>query len=360
MTAAVLEAMQWQVEFCRSIQAPFSAALIEALVADIRDGGASASLFGVWSEATLETLIREAVPLRWLGAMRLLVLKGEEPALAAAYPQDASPGDAEAAARLIPEIVGRRGAELAEAMRSPPQTNEVLRSAALLGGFLTVTEETGLPLRCFELGSSGGLNQSWDAYGYRLGAGVVRGDLDSPLVLQTDWRGPPPPDPPWPVVVERRGCDQAPIDIADPAQALRLQSFVWADQRSRLPRLQAAIDLALARGVKVERADAAAWAEANLHLAPGTATVLFHSIVRQYLSDAARGRLDRAIARAAGAATPQQPFAWLRMEGLPDAGFEVRLTLWPDGRERRLATVHPHGEWVAWEGGAESAGAAQA
>ena len=55
-------------------------------------------------------------------------------------------------------------------MLSPPQTNEVLRSAALLGGFLTVAEETGLPLRCLELGSSAGLNQSWDAYGYRLGA----------------------------------------------------------------------------------------------------------------------------------------------------------------------------------------------
>ena len=360
MTTAILKAMQWQVAFCRSIQASFSAAVVEAVLADLQAGGASASLFDAWTEASEETLIREAVPLRVLGALHLLVLKGEEPALAAAYPNDAGPGDTEAAARLIPEVVRRRAGDLAAGMNSPPQTNEVLRSAALLGGFLTVAEETGLPLRCLELGSSAGLNQSWDAYGYRLGAGVVRGDLGSPLVLQTDWRGPPPPDPPWPVVVERRGCDQAPIDIADPAQALRLQSFVWADQRSRLPRLQAAIDLALARGVTVERADAAAWAEANLHPAPGTATVLFHSIVRQYLSDAARGRLDRAIAAAAAAPTAQQPFAWLRMEGLPDAGFEVRLTLWPDGRERRLATVHPHGEWVAWEGGAECAGAAPA
>ncbi len=358
MTTAVLKAMQWQAEFCRSTHAAFSAAVIEAVLADVRGGGASASLFKAWADASAETLVREAVPLRVLGALHLLVLKGEEPALAAVYPQDANAGDAEAAARLIPEVVRRRLGEIAEALLSPPQTNEVLRSAALLGGFLTVAEETGLPLRCLELGSSAGLNQSWDAYGYRLGEGAHRGNLGSALVLQTDWRGPPPPDPPWPVVVERRGCDQAPIDIADPAQALRLQSFVWADQRSRLPRLKAAIDIAVARGVRVERADAADWAEANLHPAPGTATVLFHSIVRQYLSEQARGRLDRAIGQAAAEATPPQPFAWLRMEGLPDDGYEVRLTLWPDGRERRLATAHPHGEWVAWEGGAESAGAA--
>ncbi len=360
MMTAVLKAMQWQAEFCRSTQAPFSAAVIEAVLTDISAGGASALLFQAWADASAETLVREAVPLRLLDALHLLVLKGEEPALAAVYPQDASAGDAEAAARLIPEVVRRRFGEITGALLSPPQTNEVLRSAALLGGFLTIAEETGLPLRCLELGSSAGLNQSWDAYGYRLGDGVQRGDLSSPLTLQTDWRGAPPPDPSWPVVVERRGCDQAPIDIADAVQALRLQSFVWADQRSRLPRLKAAIALAVARGVRVERADAAAWAEENVHPAPGTATVLFHSIVRQYLSEQARQRLDRAIAKAAAAATPDQPFAWLRMEGLPDAGYEVRLTLWPEGRERRLAIAHPHGEWVAWEGGAVSVGAASA
>jgi len=30
--------------------------------------------------------------------------------------------------------------------------------------------------------------------------------------------------------------------------------------------------------------------------------------------------------------------------------MELRLTLWPDGRERVLAAAHPHGAWVEWNG----------
>ncbi|MDH3771680.1 MAG: DUF2332 family protein [Nitrospirota bacterium] len=29
---------------------------------------------------------------------------------------------------------------------------------------------------------------------------------------------------------------------------------------------------------------------------------------------------------------------------------QLRLTLWPDGRERLLAHADFHGRWVAWEG----------
>ena len=45
MMTTVLQAMQWQADFCRSTQAPFSAAVIEAVLADVQAGGASASLF---------------------------------------------------------------------------------------------------------------------------------------------------------------------------------------------------------------------------------------------------------------------------------------------------------------------------
>ena len=57
-------------------------------------------------------------------------------------------------------------------------------------------------------------------------------------------------------------------------------------------------------------------------------------------------------ASAAGAAaTSDSPVAWLRMEPAPDSeGYpmELRLTLWPEGKARVLATVHPHGAWVNW------------
>ena len=354
MTKPLLDALKLQAEYCRSVRAGFSAAVIEAVRANVEAGGPALDLLSSWRDADVTTLVREAVALRVLGGLHLLALRGEEPAWSAAFPGEGREGDPAALARLLPAVIEREAEPLGVALRLPPQTNEVLRSAALLGGFLSVAEETGLPLRCLEIGSSAGLNQCWDAYAYELGGAVRRGPASSAVVLKTDWRGAPPPDPPWPRVAERRGCDQAPIDLRDPAEALRLKSFVWADQASRLARLNAAVDLAVNHGVSVERSDAVDWAEAHVRPEPGTATVLFHSIVRQYLSAEGRSRLDRVVARAAAAADAAQPFAWLRMEGLPERGYEVRLTLWPDGTERFLAETHPHGEWVAWRGGAES------
>ncbi len=127
MTTAVLSAMQWQAGFCRSIKAPFSAAVIEAVLADVRAGGASATLFEAWAGADAQTLVREAVPLRVLGGLHLLVLKGEEPALAAVYPQDGSDGDGEAAARLIPEVMRRRADQRCSTMA--PDSNSSTSSS---------------------------------------------------------------------------------------------------------------------------------------------------------------------------------------------------------------------------------------
>ncbi len=58
------------------------------------------------------------------------------------------------------------------------------------------------------------------------------------------------------------------------------------------------------------------------------------------------------IADIGARATTDAPFAWLRMEPPPTdmATMQLRLTLWPDGDDRCLATVHPHGAWVEWRG----------
>jgi hypothetical protein len=54
--------------------------------------------------------------------------------------------------------------------------------------------------------------------------------------------------------------------------------------------------------------------------------------------------MEEAGERASGSA----PFAWLRMEAGPGLLTEVRLTQWPGGRERLLATAGYHGEPVRW------------
>lgn len=73
---------------------------------------------------------------------------------------------------------------------------------------------------------------------------------------------------------------------------------------------------------------------------------------KRFMGDAAAFAhiaLRDAIADAGARATAAAPLAWLSLEP-PDAGvvFDLRLTLWPGGESRRLATSHPHGREVTW------------
>ena len=74
-----------------------------------------------------------------------------------------------------------------------------------------------------------------------------------------------------------------------------------------------------------------------------------HSIVLQYLPKDGRRALLETIAEAGRRATPDAPLAWLRMEPGRD-GAEVRLTIWPGGRERLLAISGYHGPPIRWLG----------
>ena len=100
----------------------------------------------------------------------------------------------------------------------------------------------------------------------------------------------------------------------------------------------------------VERADAPRWLEAALRApAPGRCTVVAHSIVFQYLSPDGRRALLEVLDAAAARATGDAPLAWLRLEPGGDQA-ELRLTTWPGGTTRLLATSAYHGPPVAWRG----------
>jgi hypothetical protein len=115
-----------------------------------------------------------------------------------------------------------------------------------------------------------------------------------------------------------------------------------------MARLDAALTVAAADPPTVERADAPRWAAEQLAtVVAGTCTVLTHAIAFQYLSEGGRADLLRVIEGAGQRASDDAPFAWLRFEPGGDQA-ELRLTTWPGGVSRLLATSAYHGPPVDW------------
>jgi hypothetical protein len=336
------EAFGVQIGVCEG-GAPFTADLLRALLRDFEAGGDWRRRLGDWPVDPE----MDAAPLRAAGALHRLALKGEAPFAGLFERLDRDPHALDGAVRAA----GRRP-DVAEWLNNPPQTNEVMRSAVLLPGFFEIARAQGLPLRLREMGCSGGLNLLWDRYRFRLGE-TDWGDPASPVRLEPRWEG-ASPEPVDLKVHSRRGCDQLPMDLADPEARYRLLSYIWADQADRVTRVRGALTLAQADPPEVDRASAVDWVEAQIEALPaGTTTVLYHSYVWHYLDPPAKARVGAAMARAGGRANDDAGLAWLAFES--EGGTEtpfLTLKLWPgDGAPRRLAEAHPHGRWIKRLGG---------
>lgn len=350
MTAFVhlIRALRIQAEICGQMGSPFNEGLLARIALDLEGGGPSCRLFERWEATALRQLADDGVMIRVANTFNHLAMGGEAEVLSAAWPRPGAPLDLDAAWVAARAAIGTHFEALSTFLDHEPQTNEVRRAGGLLGGFLTVAAETGLPLRCFEIGASAGLNLYWDRFRYEMGP-VTWGDPDATVRVDADWQGGAPPLVPV-EVIERAGCDRRPTDLTDPVQRRRLLACVWPDMFERLARSRRAIDLALAEGVVVDAADALDWTCARVRPQAEAATVLFHSVFWQYLPKATQEGLAAAIAEIGASATPQAPFAWLRFEPPPTnlRIIEVWLTTWPGGVERRLAQAHPHGASTTW------------
>jgi hypothetical protein len=290
-----------------------------------------------------------ALALRFMGAVHRLVLHGRAPELAPFYRSVGGSEGPEGAWGPFRRVLASHIDELREEVRRPVQTNEVGRSGALVGGFLLVAERFGLPLRVLELGASAGLNLRWDYFQYEA-RGERWGPAESPVRL-CDFDT--PPRPPFNVdasVVARTGCDRNPLDPTSPEDQITLLSFVWCDQAWRVRRLRAALEVASRVPATVDNANIPDWLDQHLATdAEGSATVVFHSIVMQYLEEGDRQRTLEMLRVSGEAATQRAPLAWLRMEPAGDHA-EVRLTMWPGGEDRLIARSGYHGAPVRWVG----------
>jgi hypothetical protein len=339
--------LRGQAAFCEAARSPFYAELLEHLAVDAEAGGPTWDLLG----RTVDDPALQVPQLRLLGAVHRLVLGGAAPELTAHYPSVGGDADAAAAWPAVLSLFTARHEELARSLDRPPQTNEVGRSAALIGGFLTVSAETGHPLRILEVGASAGLNLRFDHFWYQSGAHGL-GDPASPVRFVDVWEGKSPPLDVAMTVSSRSGCDHNPIDPASDSGRLALLGYVWPDQATRFALLRGALDVAARVPANVDQADALEWVAAQLadpH--PGEATVVFHSIVMQYFGPDDIAEFVAILADAGARATPSAPLAWLRLEPTSKTEVtraELRLTLWPEGEERLLALAGFHGTPVEW------------
>lgn len=317
---AIDEALSWQAGYCRQRGSDIAAALLDAVSADIAQGGPLAAI--------LPARVRfgDLPGLRVMAAVHELALTRRAPAVALHLPTlgGTAPSAWGAFSEAVVAALVRHPTVLADALARTPQTNETGRSALLRAALSRIPG----PVRLRELGASAGLN---------LRADHLPGDP----ALESG---------PLPTVVDRLGCDLHPIDPMTTDGRVRLTSYVWVDDVARFERLRTALDVASRVPATVIAADAADFT-ASLELADGE-TVLWHSAVWVYLPEPTRRAIQQAIRALGARATPSRRLAHVSWEWRPEGGevsapFELVLRRWDGaahvGRPHVIAVGASHG-----------------
>ncbi|WP_086608080.1 DUF2332 domain-containing protein [Erythrobacter donghaensis] len=341
---AVTTAFANQVAYCAAAGAHITARVVggiaEVLASDAK--GALLQRVRGWQGAPLA----DALSLRVAGGLHALHLSGAAPELAPIYGGE----DADDAA-VIADVIAEHEAALLPWLDGPPQTNEAGRSANFIAAMLWLAEQ-GLPPRfeCLEIGSSAGINLMLDRYAYDLG-GVSVGPKHAVMAFRPEWHGAPPPTRDI-AIASTKGCDVAPVDLTDPAQALRLKAYIWPEHTVRFERMDAAIRAASERKPDIVQMNAADFVEAELAKpqAAGTTRMLMHSIVWQYVPVDQQARVTAAMEAAGAKATPEHPLAWVMVEADRSVHrHKLTVRYWPgEAEETQLTWSHPHGADVEW------------
>jgi hypothetical protein len=323
---------------CAELGSPLYAGLLARAADDLDAGGATATVLRGYEDSPPGA----AIALRLAGAVHRLVLARQAPDLALHYPSVGGtyePGDAvtdEAVWLAFQAVLVDRESEVRETLQWAPQTNEPGRSLPLIGALAVVSVlSEGLPVRLVEIGASAGLN--------------LRAEALTPLLSTAD-RDALPRGRPY-VVTDRVGCDLNPLDPLTPEGRLTLSAYVWPDDRVRFERLRQALDIAAHVPAVVRRTDAATLL-AGVRPVEGQTTVLWHSVMWQYLDEDAKRAVLRERDRLEKTATATMPFAHVSFEPAddPEQPFVVRLR-WSNGggvMDVELGTAPPHGVPVRW------------
>jgi hypothetical protein len=348
--ANVREAIEWQYQHTSRGFAPRTARIVRSELAVIDTDTETGRRMRDWPGADARAVTEDALPLRLAGGLHHLYLTGDAPELAPIYANELT--DQAEVDAIVTALVAKYDARLNSWLDGPPQTNEAGRGASLMAALLWFAQRLGPKFELNEIGASAGINTMMERYFFDLG-GTQVGPADSPMRIVPEWRGPPPPAGEV-EIVSIRGSDIAPVDLADPEQALRLKAYVWPDAPERMVRLDAAIELASRQRPDLVRQDAGEFVREMLGRPQpaGVTRVLYHSIMWQYLPQATRASIEAAMGAAGAEATPERPLAWIMLETNRETfAHELKVRFWPGGEEWiMLAEAHPHGAWVKWRG----------
>jgi PTH1 family peptidyl-tRNA hydrolase len=350
--ARIRGAFRSQGASCESLGSPFMARLMPLIGARLTPGTAVGARVLSWPGDAGPA--GQSVPLRLAGALHGLVLDGTDAGLMAVYPPQEATDTALWAA--IQQSLCRHEARIMAWLDQAPQTNEIRRSVALLPAIWWLCERVGATpeLILSELGASAGLNLQIDHYAIETPAGLSGPETPS-IRLKPDWQGAPLPQPATLRIVDRAGVDRNPMDVRDPDAALRLLSYLWADQPERLALTRAAFRLVESPPA---RGDAAPWLRDRLATwrersqAAASLHVVFNTIAWQYFPPETQAACANALEAAGAVARADKALAHVALEadGRRD-GAALSVRLWPHAPEPRLlARVDFHGRRVDWHG----------
>jgi len=341
MTTPLETALIEQADHCEALDSPFMGRMLRILAKIWPNHTALAAKVAAWPGDIGP--MADGLPLRIAGGLHALTLTHQDIGLGDAYPPNAVSDQALSDALI--RAIETHDAFLCAWIDTAPQTNEVRRAAPLIATAHLLADRFGLPLCISELGASGGLNLMFDAFALQI-ENHTYGPEDAQVTLSPEWRGALPPHANI-EIAERRGVDLNPLDPSCNADALRLMAYLWPDQRERLNRTQAAIDL---HDATLDQGDAIAWLDTHLTDTPDRLHLIYHTIAWQYFPTEAQAK-GTALIQAQGArATTRSPLAWLSMESDGQApGAALTLRVWPGDLHVNLGRVDFHGRWVDWQ-----------
>ena len=343
----IAEGILHQAKHCENNGAHCTGRIVRAQLALMNSDTECGKVIQNWPGLPLE----DALPLRLAGGFHHLHLTGSDDRLTPVYRgilTDQSQVD-----ETVLAVVRDHDEKLLPWFDSPPQTNEAGRSASFMVGLKWLSGRLGPKFELNELGASAGINSMMDRYHYDLGD-VSAGPPNSPMQIKPEWRGNSPPDHPV-EITSIQGCDQAPINLSDPAMALRVKSYVWPENSDRIERMDAAISLASEQRPEIAKMDAADWVDMRLDSAQqeGVVRVFHHSIVWQYIPKDRQDRISDALSAVGASGTADRPLAWMSLETNRETfRHELMITYW-DGSEQSgtthlLGQAQAHGTWVEW------------